>query len=178
MSGTIFCMFSPLPFSALRNCSEFSSQNCSDALAKRQQGGDYDERVVAESKPVGNLVSRSCAGPSTTPSSTVSSIPVKFGSNDHEMRLESRAGKPSSNDPQENLIKRDRVTESRSRATTGSPMTRKPNQTENLKACPGNLNLLFKVGILALTWRLYTHSQRQRDRETQRQGDRQTDRQK
>ena len=42
------------------------------------------------------------------------------------------------------LIKRDRVTnsqarheETRSRATTGSPMTRKPSQTEDLTTCTG-----------------------------------------
>ena len=82
--------------------------------------------------------------PSTTPSSTVSSTRVKFGSKDYEMRFETRTGKPSSSNQQESLIKRDRVTnsqerheEARSRATTGSPMTRKPSQTEDLTACMG-----------------------------------------
>ena len=47
---------------------ESISQNRSEGMAKRQQEGDYDERVVAKSKPVRNLVSRSCAVPWTTPS--------------------------------------------------------------------------------------------------------------
>ena len=34
---------------SFQSCVESNSQNCSDALAKRQQEGDYDERVVAES---------------------------------------------------------------------------------------------------------------------------------
>ena len=97
----LLCLFT---FSS-QSCCEVSSQNVSEAMAKRQQEGDYDERVVAKSKPVRNLVSRSCAGPSTTPSSTVSSNPEKFRSKDHEMRFETRTGKPSSKDPQENLIK-------------------------------------------------------------------------
>ena len=126
-----------------QSCFEFNSQNCSEAMAKRQEG-DYDERVVAKSKPIRNWISRSCAGPSTTPSSTVSSSPVTFGSKDHEMRFETGTGKPSSNIQQEGVKKRDRVTNSqerheepRSRATTVSPMTRKPSQTEDLTACTG-----------------------------------------
>ena len=90
----LLCFCSILAFSALN--AEFSSQNCSEAMAKRQQEGDYDERVVATSKPVRNLVSRSCAGPSTKPSSTVSSCLGKFGSKDHEMGCETRTEKPSS----------------------------------------------------------------------------------
>ena len=42
-------------FSSQR-CSEFSSQNCFEAVAKRQQEGDYDDRVVARSKSVRKLV--------------------------------------------------------------------------------------------------------------------------
>ena len=141
--------------------SEFNSQNCSEARTKRQQEGDHDERVVAKSKPVRNLVSRSCAGPSTTPSSTVFSSPGTLGTKDHEMRFETRTVKPSSNNQQESIYKRDRVTnsqerceEARSRGTTGSPMTRKPSQTEDLTACTGYLVFtFFLVGILAVAWR-------------------------
>ena len=111
-------------------------------MAKRQQEGDYDERVVAKSKPVRNMVSRSCAVPSTTPSSTVSSSPAIFGSKDHEMRFETRTGRHRSANQQESLIKRDRVTNSqerhqdiRSRATLRSPLTREPSQTEDPTAC-------------------------------------------
>ena len=86
-----------------QSCSELSSPNRSAAMAKGSQEGDYDERVVAISKPVRNLVSRSCAGPSTTPTSTVSSSPVKFGSKDHEMRFEVRTGQPVANDSQKRL---------------------------------------------------------------------------
>ena len=140
----LLCLFNISLCSAQR-CSEFNSPNRSESMSKRQQEGDYDEGVVAKSKPVSNLVSRSCAGPSTTPSSTVSSSPGKVESKDLEMRFETRTGESSSNNQQENLMKRDRVTnseerhgEARSRATTGSPMTQKPSQTEDLTACTGH----------------------------------------
>ena len=101
-------------------------------MAKRQQEGGYDEIVVAKSKPVRNLVSRSCCG--TINDAIFDGI---------FMSRETR-NKPSSNNQQENLIKRDRVTnsqerheETRSRATTGSSITQKPSQTEDLTACTG-----------------------------------------
>ena len=60
------------------------------------------------------------------------------------MRFETRTGKPGSTNQQESLNKRDRVTTSqeshedtRSRATTGSPMTREPIQPEDPTACMG-----------------------------------------
>ena len=62
----------------LFNISFVSSQSCSEAMAKRPQEGDYEERVVAKSKPVRNLVSINRAGSSTVPSSTASSSPVNF----------------------------------------------------------------------------------------------------
>ena len=92
--------------------------------------------------------------------------------------------KPSSSDPQENLIKRDRVTnpherheEARSRVTTGSRMTRKPSQTENLKASAGNLYLLLKswdigIDLEAVHTLTETERQRQGDRETGRNNER------
>ena len=128
-----------------QSCSEFSSQNWSETIAKRQQESDYDERVVARSKPVRNLVSRSCAGPSTTPSSTVSSSPGIFGSEEHEMRYETRTVRPSSNNQKESLIEHHQVTNSqerhqdiRSSKTPKSPMTRELSQTsENPTACIG-----------------------------------------
>ena len=136
-----------------QSCSEFNSQNCSEAMTKRQQQGDYNERVVARSKPVRNLVSRSCAGPSTTPSSTVFSSPETLGTKDHEMRFETRTEKPNSNNQQESIIKRDRMTnsqeryeEARSRGTTGPPMTRNPSQTEDLTGCTGHLVPTFLLG--------------------------------
>ena len=126
-----------------QRCSAFSSQNCFEAVAKRYQEGDYDERVVAKSKSVRNLESKGCAGPSTTPSSTVSSRPGIFGSEDHEMRCETRTVRPSSNNQKQSLIEHDRVTNSqerhqdiRSRATPRSPKTRELSQTsENPTAC-------------------------------------------
>ena len=54
----------------LFNIRLFSSQSCSEDMAKRPQEGDYKERVVAKSKPVRNLVSRSHAGSPTAPSSS------------------------------------------------------------------------------------------------------------
>ena len=111
-------------------------------MAKRPQEGDYDERFVAKSKPVRNVEKRSRAGPSTTPSSTVSSGPRKFGSKDREMRFEANTGQLAVENSQEDLIKGDTVTNSqvrhlstRSKTSTGSPMTRKPSQTKNFKAC-------------------------------------------
>ena len=139
MNGSIF-LFN-INFCSSQSCSEFNSQNCTEGMAKRQQEGDYDERVVAKSKPVRSLVSKSYA---TTPSSTVSSCTKTFGSKDYEMRFETRTGKPGSTNQQESLIKRDRVPNSqesredtRSRATTGSHMTREPIQTEDPTACMG-----------------------------------------
>ena len=124
------------------------------------------KRVVAKSKPIRNLVSRSCAGPSTTPSSTVFSSPETFGTKDHEMRFETRTEKPSSNNQQESIIKRDRVTnsqerfeEARSRSTTGSPMTRKPSQTEDLTTCTGHpVPTIESWRMLAVAWRRISHS--------------------
>ena len=143
MNGTTFYVCLISEFAALICCAEFNSQNRSKGMAERQQEGDYDERVVAKSKPVRNLVSRSCAVPSTTPSSTVSSSPGIFGSENHEMRYESRAAKPGSSNQRESLIKRDRVTNSqgshqdiRSRAISRSPLTRGPSQTtKNPSTC-------------------------------------------
>ena len=110
----LLCLFNISLFSC-QNCAEFNSQSCSESMAKRLQEGDYDERVVAKSKPIRHLVSRSSAKPSTTPSLTVSSSLGKFGSKDHEMRYETRAVKPRSATQKESLIKRDRVTNSQER---------------------------------------------------------------
>ena len=140
----LLCLFNISLFSS-QSCIESFSQNRSDGMAKRQKEGDYDERVVAKSKPVRNLLSWSCAGPSTTPSSTVSSSLGVFVSEDHEMRYETRVGKPGSVNQKESLVEHDRVTISqerhqdiRSRATPRSPMTRKLSQiTENPTTCIG-----------------------------------------
>ena len=42
----------------LFNISLFSSQSCTETMAKGPQEGDYEERVVAKSKSVRNLVSK------------------------------------------------------------------------------------------------------------------------
>ena len=42
----------------LFNISLCSSQSCTETMAKRSQEGDYEERVVAKSKSVRNLVSK------------------------------------------------------------------------------------------------------------------------
>ena len=81
-------------------------------MAKRQQEGDYDEGVVAKSKSVRNLVSRSSAGPSTT---AIFDCFFPVGFKDLEMRIEIRGDKPSYNNQPENLSKRDRVTNSQGR---------------------------------------------------------------
>ena len=72
--SSVVCLFSSQ--SALR------SRNFFEAVAKRQQEGDYDERVVAGSKSV--LVSKSC---NEAIFDGISS-PGIFGSEDHEMRYE------------------------------------------------------------------------------------------
>ena len=128
-------------FFSSQSCSEFNSQNCSDAMAKRQEG-DFDERVVAKSKPDRNLASRGCAGPSTTVSSTVSSSRGHSDWKITKLGLKLiRTEKPSYNNQPENLSERDRGRheETSSRATTGSPMTQKPSQTEDPTACTGRL---------------------------------------
>ena len=136
LNGTIFCVCAILAFSALKGALSSVLKNWSETIAKRQHEGDYDERVVAKSKSVINLVSGSCAEPSTTPSSTVSSSLGIFGSEDHEIRYETRTVRPSSNHQKESLIEHDRVTNSqerhqdiRSRTTPRSPMTRELSQT-------------------------------------------------
>ena len=65
----------------------FSSQSCSEAMAKRPQEGDCEERVAAKSKPVRNLVSRSRAGISTVPSTASASL-GNFEPKGHEVRFE------------------------------------------------------------------------------------------
>ena len=67
----LLCLFNVSLFSS-QGCTDINSQSRSGGMTKRQEEGDYDERVVAKSKPVRNLVLRSCAGPSTVRSSTVS----------------------------------------------------------------------------------------------------------
>ena len=57
----VLCLFNVSLFSC-QSCFEVSFQNRSDAMAKRPQEGDYDERVVAKSKPVRNFVPGSRAG--------------------------------------------------------------------------------------------------------------------
>ena len=76
----------------LFNISLFSSQSCSGAMAKRPQEGDYEERVVAKSKPIRNLVSIIRTGSSTVPSSTASSSPRNFVPKDHEVRFKEKHG--------------------------------------------------------------------------------------
>ena len=122
----LLCLCNKSLFSS-ESCSAFSSQNCFEVVAKRQQEGDYDARVVPNSKSVRNLLSRSCAGPSTTPSSMASSSLGIFGSEDHEMRFETTV-RPSSNNQEESLIEHHQETNSqerhldiRSRATPRSP---------------------------------------------------------
>ena len=80
----------------LFNISLFSSESCSEAMAKRPQEGDFEERVVAKSKNVRNFVSRSCAGTSTVPSSTASSTQGNFGPEDHEVSLKVCMGRTRS----------------------------------------------------------------------------------
>ena len=73
-----------------QSCAEFNSQTCSGGKAKRPKEGDYDE-IVAKSKPVRKLVSRSCVEPLATPFSTVFSRPGNFGYEDHD-RFQENAG--------------------------------------------------------------------------------------
>ena len=140
----LLCLFNISLFSS-QSCSEVSSQDCSEAMAKKPQEGDYDERVVAKSKPVENMVSRSRAGTSTMPSSRVSSSPRKFGYKDHEMRFEANTEQPVVENSQQDLMKGDTMTNSqvrhldaRSKATTGSPMARKSNRISNSQASTGH----------------------------------------
>ena len=86
MNGTIFlCLF---------NISLFSSQSCTQAMSKRKQEGNGEERIAAKSKPVRSLVSTSRAGSSTVPISTASSSLVSFRSESHELNLIASMGEP------------------------------------------------------------------------------------
>ena len=84
------------------NISLCSFQKCSEIMAKRQQEGDYEERVVAKSKPARNVVSIRRPGSSTVQSSTASSSPANFTPRDHELGVTQGTGKVVSQDGQKN----------------------------------------------------------------------------
>ena len=79
-------------------------------MVKGQQEGDYDEGVVAKANSVRNVVWRSRAGLSTVPSSTVSSSPENFGSEDQEMRFEANTVQPVVAHSEKDLTKSDTMT--------------------------------------------------------------------
>ena len=98
-------------------------------MAKRPQKGDYEERVVAKTKPVRNLVSRSRAGISTVPSSMASSSPGIFGPEDREVTLKASVGQPVVQNQEKDFTKGDTMTVSQvwhsdasSMASTGAPV--------------------------------------------------------
>ena len=68
----------------LLNISMFSSSSCSQAMSKRMQEVNGEERIAAKSKPKVNLVSRNMAGSSTAPSST---FPRSLRANSHGLGL-------------------------------------------------------------------------------------------
>ena len=113
----------------LFNISLFSSQSCSDTVTKRPQEGDYEERVVAKSKAVRNLVSIRRTGSSTVPSSTTSSSLMNIVPKHHEVRFKESTEKPMEQSKQRNITKRDAVEDSQVRyedansmASTGAPV--------------------------------------------------------
>ena len=59
----------------LFNISIFSSASCPDAMSKRVQRGNREERIVAKSKPTLNLVSHIAASSPAAPSSSASNRP-------------------------------------------------------------------------------------------------------
>ena len=81
-------------------------------MAKRPQEGDYEERVVAKSKPVRNFVPRSRAGTSTVPSSTASSSRGNFGPKDHEVSFEARTVRLVAQNAQKDITKSDTMEDS------------------------------------------------------------------
>ena len=98
-------------------------------MAKRPQEGDYEERVVAKSKPVRKLVSIRRTGSSTVPSSTASSSPENFVPKDHDVTFKRSTEKPVEQSKQRNLTKSDAVEDSQVRyddansmASTGAPV--------------------------------------------------------
>ena len=112
-------------------------------MAKGQQG-DYDEGVVAKANSVRIVVWRSRAGLSTVPSSTVSSSPENFGSEDQEMRFEANTVQPVVENSEKDLTKSDTKTNSqgwhldaRSKAGTGSLVAWDSNQINNFQASTG-----------------------------------------
>ena len=84
MNGTTFCVCSISAYSVL---------NAALKLWWRDHttGGEYEERVVAKSKPERNLVTIKRTGSWTVPSSTASSSPVNFVPKDHEVRFKESA---------------------------------------------------------------------------------------
>ena len=81
-------------------------------MAKNQQEGDYEERVVAKSKPVRNLVSTRRPGSPTVPSSTASSSLGNFAPRDHELWVTQSTGQLVSQGGQKNPAKSDAVEDS------------------------------------------------------------------
>ena len=106
----------------LFNISLFCSQSCSQAMAKRPQEGDYEERVVAKSKSVRKLVSISHAGFSTVPSSTASSSPEDVGLEDHEVIVTACTGQPVSQNQESDPTKVDTMMNSQVWQTDASSM--------------------------------------------------------
>ena len=98
-------------------------------MAKRPQEGDCEERVVAKSKPVRNLVSKSRAGISTVPSSMASSSVGNFRPEGHEVSLNASTGESVALNQETDLTKCDAMTDSQVRhsgassmASTGQPV--------------------------------------------------------
>ena len=58
------------------NISIFSSASCVETMSKRMQQGTGEERIVAKSKPMLNLVSQTAASSSAASSSSASNLPV------------------------------------------------------------------------------------------------------
>ena len=102
--NNLLCLLNISLFSS-QSCSEVSSQNRSEAIAKRPQESAYDESVLAKSKPVRNLAWRSRAWLSTVPSSTVLTRHWNLGSGDHEMRCEANTVQPVVQNSQRDLAK-------------------------------------------------------------------------
>ena len=79
---------------SLFNISMFSSSGCSQAMSKRMQERNGEERIAAKSKPIVSLVSRSFSGSSTVRSSTTSASLESFKANSHGLCLIASTGKP------------------------------------------------------------------------------------
>ena len=79
----------------LFNISNFTSSSCQQTMSKRTQEGTGEERIVAKSKPMMNLVLKDMAESSTAPSSSASFGHGSLKATSHCLSLIASTGRPA-----------------------------------------------------------------------------------